>query len=229
MRANVAVLFAIAITIAALRAFSGCSTSADETPRTGTELDCVWVQDQANCWHAMLAAVDECLGHGDGGIDVGVGALAGDRRSCSYPTGREVVAGGFALDLLGPSGEDPKQRDFEVRLGGRLCSKVHQAGDSLTITAPNGTLRYERVGNDVSLTCPDGKTYKGNILGLIGCLAPQLGVPGYAWQAADASAYFTLLGLSAPLFSCQLPPPGSGADAGPAVDAADVADGGAGD
>ncbi|MBI2390627.1 MAG: hypothetical protein HYV09_13640 [Deltaproteobacteria bacterium] len=200
-------------------ALAGC-TDDTPAPRRADALDCVWVESEDNCWRAAVLAVEVCLG----APTSPKGELAADLRSCTYSDGR-TITGTEPLFVTDP--KTINRRDFEAKgPGGASCvrftEQIVRAGDGgttgdvtsrdVTIVAPTGTLRWNVANGRSRLTCPDGKTFDGDATDIRDCLSPSRPIPGYAWSsdgtpATGMRASFQLLGMAAPIYACELPPP----------------------
>lgn len=195
-----AVLFASPI-VAGCVAIACKSTSAE---RPADLLDCEWAQSEANCWKPFVASIDKCLGHPEAGTVAeggpGIGLLSADRSSCVYDGGPTIV-GSQRLDWPQDAADDAP-RAFTVQLpSGQVCVRYDQTPGKGSVTGPDGALSWENDGVTLTITCPDGKIVRGANQTLLDCLVPGE-LPGYAYYNTSESAFFQLLGMTGPLYSC---------------------------
>jgi hypothetical protein len=160
-------------------------------------LDCAFLQQQ-NCWKTTLAAAAACV------PDAGeMGAFAGDRTSCTYPSGAQVV---FTDPI--PAAPPTNQRwNFTMLAAGAGCIKVEQPADgNYRVTTQAGVVLLGPSGGDEAVVCPDGTVYEGDSNTLSACPgAPDL-VPAAAASSNGGAVSLTLLGAQGgPLhvFNCR--------------------------
>jgi hypothetical protein len=179
-------------------------------------LDCDWAQTNDNCWKPFVAAVDQCLGRGDAAVPgaAEAGVLSADRMSCTSSNGTTVV-GSVRIDQPLSDASDDVPRAFVVQLAsGKVCLRYDQSaspdgGERSTLVGPTGTLSWSNDGTTLTITCPKGNVVHGRNDSLLDCLSPGE-LPGYAYYNTESSAFFQLLGMTAPLYSCQALAGGAG-------------------
>jgi hypothetical protein len=211
-----AILFASPIVAGGVVIACRSTTPGQKDPEL---LDCDWAQTSENCWKPFVAAVDKCLGQGDAAAphDSQTGALSADRMSCTLANGTTIV-GTERIDQPITDASDDAPRSFVVQTaGGTVCLRYDQggspeAGVQSTLVGPTGTLKWSNDGTTLTITCPSGNVVHGQNDTLLDCLLPGE-LPGYAYFNTESSAFFQLLGMSAPLYSCKV-------DAGGPTDAA---------
>jgi hypothetical protein len=211
-----AILFASPIVAGGVAIACKTTTPGQKDPEL---LDCDWAQTNENCWKPFVLAVDNCLGQGDAGPvrDAQPGVLSADRKSCTYANGTTIV-GAVPIDQPITDASDDRPRSFVVQLAsGQVCLRYDQsvyleAGVQGTVVGPSGTLKWNNDGTTLTITCPNGNVVHGRNDSLLDCLLPGE-LPGYAYYNTDTTAFFQLLGQTAPLYSCKI-------DAGAPADAA---------
>ncbi|MGZ3423036.1 MAG: hypothetical protein ACXVEE_34560 [Polyangiales bacterium] len=215
-----AILFASPI-LAGSAAIACNSTTPN---RPADLLDCEWVASASNCWKPFVATVDNCLGHLEAGTvadgDVGPGLLSDDRMSCVYPDGGPTINGSVRLDQPqeGDASPDDAPRSFVAQLpSGTVCARYEQSPGKNSVTGPGGTLTWTNDGTTLTITCPDGSVFRGANSTLLDCLTPGE-LPGYAYYNTTSSAFFQLLGMTGPLYSCQVGAADAATDASPEAD-----------
>jgi hypothetical protein len=197
----------------ALGALGVLSCTSGDPPPGGADsgrVDCVFVQDEGNCWRTFVQRVDTCLGQSDAGVIVGQGVLDDAGMSCTYAS-RTILATGQGLDRPQGSEKDPLTRAFTVVRDGRVCLDMKQAGTTVTLTSEGTVLSWKSDAHTFELTC-GGRVLQGDSTQLLECITAKGGLPGYAYRNTDTTAWFTLLGMNAPAYDCLRTD--AGADAG---------------
>jgi len=186
--------------IVAVVLFSGCGdgSGAGQPDGSTNTLTCAWLQGE-NCWTQLLASVSQC-------VDPGMGALATDRSSCSYASGKTVT---FATAV--PVDVTSYSWDFEVRSGSSLCVGLHEVGKNFTVDSSANTFTYESVGTSgIRITCPDGSRFEASdALALLGtCGTTGFPVRTYAGNATSVQYSLGVTGDDArtvSLLNCRAP------------------------
>jgi hypothetical protein len=189
---------------------AAADTSTDVQVEAGV-LDCAWVNDPKNCWRTFTAAVDTCLGNPVGASVRG--SLSADDKTCTYPSGGRTIA--YAIAPKPDGGPDRADRDFTASNGGKDCLHYVEraAVTAFTATGPAGTVQFVAVGNDVTVTCPDGSRFEGDALAVAKLCGPAVfggGSPDRTVVESGGVVRFQLSGMKDVVYACVAP-----SDAGP--------------
>lgn len=180
----------------------GAAETGDYLP-----LDCKFAGDPKNCWRAFTAEIDDCLGNPAGASIVGNFNAAG--TACVAPIGRSVA---FAIPI-DPKADVPARADRDFTISSKTKKAclhyVEQASvNGFVATGPFGdTLTFVAEGNTVTLTCPDGKSYRGDAVKVASFCAPDVfdgGVP-QKQILGGATVRFKLVGEKDFAFNCAPP------------------------
>jgi hypothetical protein len=191
-------------------AFLTCVAPACSSGNAAPNDTCAFLDDPNNCYHKLVAAIDDCLT--DVGVDAGTPSIAGgtlsaDGMSCTYSSGRKVTFVGDARQY--DAAKTPL--DVTVSLGGKTC--VHytaQPMSSITVTGPDGaTLRVTTGGTGETIACPDGSQHAVDALTLFsgsGCGDGGLllggGLPGTITSSGTAVSG-GLVGAKKQAYNCR--------------------------
>lgn len=188
-----------ALVVLGVLSCTGGNTSPG-SPDSG-RVDCVFVQDDNNCWRTFVQRVDGCLGQSDAGVIVGQGVLDDAGMACTYATRTITATGTQALDRPQGTDKDTRSRQFTVVKDGRVCLDLKQVGTTVTLTSEGTVLSWKSDAHTFELTC-GGRVLQGDSSQLLDCITATGGLPGYAYRNSDTSAWFTLLGMNAPAYDC---------------------------
>jgi hypothetical protein len=159
---------------------------------------CAWANDPHDCWGAMVASIDACLGVPcDPPEDRGV--LAPDGRTCNYASGRHVDFEPYVDATTNPT-------DVTVTLGGVVCFHYQGTPSKTTIGGPIGSMVVDLTGpGSATVTCPDGTSFALSQSDIDAC--PSGVFPGFEKSVSGPPLHisWTLHGASAPLFDCASP------------------------
>jgi len=166
-------------------------------------LDCAWLEGD-NCWKQMMRRANECAFPKEAD-----GVLSEDGKTCSLEDGPTVH---FEDPIVLPYDFDTAEPwNFTIQRDGKDCLTFEEnegsGATSIRFTVGDATFQEDVAGLGVTITCPDGESYRtGNGMALLECEGDFGGLPGTSSGGGTRSIGFSFLGGEdgiQDMFSCR--------------------------
>jgi hypothetical protein len=163
----------------------------------GEELTCELLADPNNCWARAASDAAACLAS-----RATPGTLAPDRTTCTWPDGSRVVFD----EALPMDTQELDHLSFEATGNGCSWSFTDTFMNRMILTVGGRTVTSTlHPDREFELVCDDGTSYEAGFDVLFTCTGEaRAPTDGFEVDANGISFTISAVGVSSPLFTCEL-------------------------